>query len=88
MIHCTCAAHADIDTRKLCKTLIYVAYRLFSGEHKDMLNEVKLLASIDHPNIITCLGHFFETSVLYVVLEWAAGGKTTPMATHCSKIEL
>ncbi len=47
------------------------------GEHKDIMNEAKLLSSLDHPNILKCIGNFLEksTGLFYIILEWAHGGK-------------
>ena len=46
------------------------------GQRKDMLNEVKLLRKVDHPNVVKCFGHFWEPSKqsLFVVLEFVDGG--------------
>lgn len=46
------------------------------GRRRDIMNEVKLLERLRHPNIIECLGSFWDSlrGALYVVLEYAAGG--------------
>eukprot|EP01041_Mallomonas_annulata_P010772 gene10772-22497_t len=46
------------------------------GRTKDMLNEVKLLDQLNHPNVIKCEGHFWDQdrSSLYLVLEYCECG--------------
>ena len=41
-----------------------------------MLNEVNLLSKVNHPNIITYLGHFFDSSngLHYMIMELAPCG--------------
>lgn len=43
------------------------------GRAKDILNEVRLLEQIDHPNVVKCFGHFFSGASLYIVLEFVDG---------------
>lgn len=46
------------------------------GKAKDMLNEYELLKQLDHPNIISCHGYFwdFQSQSLCIVLEFADRG--------------
>ena len=46
------------------------------GKDANILHEVNLLQKLDHPNIIQCLGHFWDQqrAVLYIVLEYAEAG--------------
>ena len=54
------------------------------GRAKSITRELELLQQLNHPNIIRCLGHFYDTArggaaqnikgVLYMVLEYADGG--------------
>ena len=38
------------------------------------LKEVKLLQSLDHPNIIRYLEYFLSAEDLTIIVEWAAAG--------------
>jgi len=50
--------------------------KLSAKERENALNEVRILASIQHPNIISYKESFFEdmTSSLCIVMELADGG--------------
>ena len=50
--------------------------KLTDKEKQNALNEVRILASIQHPNIISYKESFFEdkTSTLCIVMEYADGG--------------
>lgn len=50
--------------------------KLSSKEKENALNEVRILASINHPNVIGYKEAFFEdaTNTLCVVMEYADGG--------------
>ncbi len=50
--------------------------KLSEQEKKNAINEVRILASIEHPNIIGYKEAFFDdpTSTLCIVMEFAAGG--------------
>ena len=43
-------------------------------EQFDALNEVKLMASLEHPHVVTYLGSFVEAQKLHIVMEHCAGG--------------
>ena len=51
-------------------------HKLSSKEKENALNEVRILASINHPNVIGYKEAFFEdsTNCLCVVMEYADGG--------------
>lgn len=46
------------------------------GRDKNVLNELQLLKRTNHPNVLTCFGHFWDTKkrTLFLVLEFADGG--------------
>ena len=50
--------------------------KLSPKEQKNSINEARILASIDHPNIIGYIDCFLneKTKVLYIVMEYANGG--------------
>ena len=50
--------------------------KLSEKEWENALNEVRILASIEHPNIIAYKEAFFEesTQTLCIVMEYANGG--------------
>lgn len=64
--------------RKLDRRIVVLKERRCAelGRRRDIMNEVKLLERLRHPNIIECLGSFWDSlrGALYVVLEYAAGG--------------
>lgn len=51
-------------------------HKLSSREKENALNEVRILASINHPNVIGYKEAFFEdsTNCLCIVMEYADGG--------------
>ncbi|CAG9314475.1 unnamed protein product [Blepharisma stoltei] len=56
-------------------------------EKENALNEVRILASIDHPNIIAYKEAFFDegTSSLCIVMEYAEGGDLLNKIENCKK---
>ena len=60
------------------KNLLCLKERRFAelGRKRDILNEVRLLQMVDHPNVIKCYGHFWEvnTGSLFMILEFIDGG--------------
>ena len=50
--------------------------KLSEKEKENALNEVRILASLDHPNIIAYKDAFFEEAsyTLCIVMEYANGG--------------
>lgn len=50
--------------------------KLSEKEKENALNEVRILASIQHPNIVAYKEAFFEesTQILCIVMEFADGG--------------
>lgn len=44
------------------------------AEKQDILNEVRLLASVRHPNVVSYHEAFVDGSRLCIVMEYAAGG--------------
>jgi NIMA (never in mitosis gene a)-related kinase len=67
--------------------------KLTEKERQNALNEVRILASIQHPNIISYKESFFEdkTSTLCIVMEHADGGdllqKINQYKNHRKKID-
>jgi NIMA (never in mitosis gene a)-related kinase len=57
--------------------------KLSSKEKENALNEVRILASISHPNVIGYKEAFFEdkTNSLCVVMEFADGGDVLQLIT-------
>ena len=57
--------------------------KLSSKEKENALNEVRILASINHPNVIGYKEAFFEdsTNCLCIVMENADGGDILQMIT-------
>lgn len=57
--------------------------KLSAKEKENALNEVRILASINHPNVIGYKEAFFEdvTNTLCVVMEFADGGDMLAMIT-------
>ena len=45
-------------------------------ERQAALNEVKVLAMLDHPNIIEYIENFLEDKALMIVMEYAQGAST------------
>eukprot|EP00282_Hemiselmis_andersenii_P006188 CAMPEP_0114122596 /NCGR_PEP_ID=MMETSP0043_2-20121206/7781_1 /TAXON_ID=464988 /ORGANISM="Hemiselmis andersenii, Strain CCMP644" /LENGTH=237 /DNA_ID=CAMNT_0001215325 /DNA_START=200 /DNA_END=912 /DNA_ORIENTATION=- len=44
------------------------------GKDGNMLHEVQLLQSVDHPNVVKCYGSFWKAGVFYMVVELAERG--------------
>eukprot|EP01039_Chlorochromonas_danica_P006718 gene6718-7427_t len=53
------------------------------GRRKDIMNEVKLLQQLHHPNVVRCEGWFrdLDRDCLFIVLEFCAGGDLAQMIT-------
>ena len=61
---------------------------LCEKEKQNALNEIRLLASINHPNIVTYKESFFDeqSQCLCLVMEYADDGDLTHKITeHCKK---
>jgi len=61
---------------------------LCEKEKQNALNEVRLLASINHPNIVTYKESFFDehSQCLCLVMEYADDGDLTQKITeHCKR---
>jgi NIMA (never in mitosis gene a)-related kinase len=61
--------------------------KLSSKEKENALNEVRILASINHPNVIGYKEAFFEdtTNTLCVVMEHADGGDVLALVNNKKK---
>ena len=61
--------------------------KLSEREKQNALNEVRILASIQHPNIIGYKEAFFEdsTSSLCIIMEYADGGDMLKLITNHKK---
>ena len=61
--------------------------KLSEKEKENALNEVRILASIQHPNIIGYKEAFFEdsTSSLCIIMELADGGDILRLITQTKK---
>jgi len=51
------------------KTYVYTN---FTAE--DITREIQFLASLNHPNIVSFYHHFFQDSMLHIVMEYCSGG--------------
>ena len=62
--------------RAECKTHFVVAFLIicFLCRREDALNEIRILASIKHRNIIRYCDAFTEKDNLYIVMEFAEHG--------------
>ena len=64
--------------RKRNRCLCVLKERKFAelGRKRDILNEVALLSSLSHTNVIKCYGNFWDygSGALYMVLEYADDG--------------
>ena len=56
-----------------------------SKSRNDCLREVQLLQQMRHPNIINYFTAFIERQELYIVLEFANGGKLSQLVTYFSR---
>ncbi|CAJ1031147.1 putative Protein kinase domain/Protein tyrosine kinase [Leishmania shawi] len=45
-----------------------------SKERRDVQNEIRILAAVDHPNIIRYHEHFEDDSLIFIIMEYADGG--------------
>ncbi|KAK7200236.1 serine/threonine-protein kinase [Novymonas esmeraldas] len=45
-----------------------------SKERRDVQNEIRILAAVDHPNIIRYHEHFEDGSLIFIIMEYADGG--------------
>ncbi|GBG32089.1 Protein kinase, putative [Hondaea fermentalgiana] len=65
---------------KLCDGTKYALKRVrLTGLESDQsrsksVKEIRVLQSLDHPNIIKCFEHFHAPEGLFIVLEWAVAG--------------
>lgn len=61
--------------------------KLSERERQNAVNEVRILASINHPNIIGYKEAFFEdsTSTLCIIMEYADGGDMMKLITNHKK---
>ena len=48
---------------------------LSSFEDEDIMNEIKTLAEMDHPNIMKIKGYYQTTNHLYIISEYLSGGE-------------
>jgi NIMA (never in mitosis gene a)-related kinase len=62
--------------------------KLNAKEKENALNEVRILASIEHPNIIAYKEAFFEESsqTLCIVMEFADGGDLQSKINNLKKV--
>ncbi|XP_069689683.1 serine/threonine-protein kinase Nek8-like isoform X2 [Periplaneta americana] len=58
---------------------------LTATERQMALNEVQVLSSLDHPNIISYLGSFERDGVLMIEMEYADGGTLAQMLSRCAR---
>jgi NIMA (never in mitosis gene a)-related kinase len=61
---------------------------LSEKEKENALNEVRILASLEHPNIIAYKEAFFEesTQILCIVMEYADGGDLQSRISALKKV--
>ena len=81
-----CAADASprdqgsvILVRRKADASLFVIKRIFvddqsPDDREEVMNEIKVLAQLAHPNVVGYHGSFIEDGVLNVVMEYADGG--------------
>ena len=48
--------------------------KLLEKEKQNALNEVRILASVNHPSVVAYKEAFIEESILHIIMEYAEGG--------------
>jgi serine/threonine protein kinase len=60
------------NKRYICKTIETASMN--PKEKRDLSGEIRILAAVNHPNIIRYHEHFEDGTVMYIVMEYADGG--------------
>ena len=65
--------HRDTNEKRAVK----IFHKFSEGEHSasDYKSEIKLMKSVDHPNIVRAYEYFEDTRRVYVVMEYCSGGQ-------------
>jgi serine/threonine protein kinase len=58
-----------------------------SKEKRDVQNEIKILAAVNHPNIVRYLEHFEDGTLIFIVMEYADGGDLSSRIKDAKKME-
>lgn len=58
-----------------------------SKEKRDVQNEIKILAAVNHPNIVRYLEHFEDGTLIFIVMEYADGGDLSSRVKDAKKQE-
>lgn len=56
-------------------------------EKRDVQNEIRILAAVNHPNIIRYLEHFEDGSLIFIAMEYADGGDLSQRLKERKKME-
>ena len=68
------AEKTDEDNKLIALKCIKIFDMTDVKQREKCLKEVKLLQSLDHPNVIRYLDSFIEDNDLYIAVEWAEKG--------------
>ncbi|KAG5497447.1 hypothetical protein JIQ42_03933 [Leishmania sp. Namibia] len=56
-------------------------------ERRDVQNEIRILAAVDHPNIIRYHEHFEDGTLIFIIMEYADGGDLSSRIKEAKKHE-
>lgn len=56
-------------------------------EKRDVQNEIKILAAVNHPNIVRYHEHFEDGTIIFIVMEYADGGDLSGRIKDAKKAE-
>ncbi|AYU80763.1 serine/threonine-protein kinase, putative [Leishmania donovani] len=54
-------------------------------ERRDVQNEIRILAAVDHPNIIRYHEHFEDDTLIFIIMEYADGGDLSSRIKEAKK---
>jgi serine/threonine protein kinase len=58
-----------------------------SKEKRDVQNEIKILAAVNHPNIVRYHEHFEDGTLIFIIMEYADGGDLSSRIKEAKKQE-